>query len=56
MAFHPSGTCLATASLDGKAKIWDPGSGEELLTLQGHTSVVTSIAYNPTGTRVATSS
>ena len=33
VAFSPDGTRLATASLDGTAKVWDATSGQELLTL-----------------------
>ncbi|MBI3242691.1 MAG: protein kinase [Chloroflexi bacterium] len=33
VAFSPDGTRLATASLDGTAKIWDATTGQELFTL-----------------------
>jgi hypothetical protein len=42
---------LATASLDGTAKVWDAASGQELLTLSGRT-----VCWSPDGKRVATGS
>jgi len=50
------GTRLATASGDGTAKIWDMATGEEILTLRGHTELVGGVAFSPDGRRLATSS
>jgi WD40 repeat protein len=36
--------------------VWDAETGALLATLSGHTSLVTSAAFSPDGTRVATSS
>jgi WD40 repeat protein/serine/threonine protein kinase len=36
LAWSPDGGKLAAASDDGTAKIWDAGTGNELLTLHGH--------------------
>jgi len=41
------GTRLATASLDKTAKVWDATSGQELLTLKGHNTGVSSVAWSP---------
>jgi hypothetical protein len=38
------------------AKVWDAISGQELLTLRGHTSSVYGLAFSPDGKRLATAS
>ena len=35
-----------TGSYDRTCKVWDTGSGEELLTLEGHKNVVYAVAFN----------
>jgi WD40 repeat protein len=37
-------------------KVWDAGTGQETLTLKGHTSGVKSGAYSPDGMRLASAS
>jgi WD40 repeat protein len=56
VAFSPDGTRLASASLDGTAKVWEVETGRELLTLVGHTNWVRDITFSPTGARLATAS
>ena len=34
-------------------KVWDAQTGQELLTLKGHTGWVTSVAFSPDGKRLA---
>jgi WD40 repeat protein len=54
LAFSPDGTRLATASRDRTTRIWDTGSGQELLILRGHTDLVWDVSFNSDGTRLAT--
>jgi WD40 repeat protein len=56
VAWSPDGKQLATGSDDNTAKVWDTVTGEELLTLSGHRSGVTSVAWSPDGKRLATGS
>ncbi|KAF3941149.1 Beta-TrCP [Dactylella cylindrospora] len=46
VAFSNSGGRLASASLDGTIKIWDPISGKMVQTLKGHSNCVNSIAFS----------
>jgi WD40 repeat protein len=47
---------LATGSEDGTARLWDAARGQPLLTLDGYTGLVYSVAWSPDGTRLATGS
>jgi len=38
---------LASASWDGTVRVWDPFTGKELQTYEGHQSNVTSVAFSP---------
>ena len=53
MAFSPDGKRLASAGQDETVKVWDAGTGQEILTLKGHTEHVTSVAFSPDGKRLA---
>ncbi|AZK93108.1 MULTISPECIES: nSTAND1 domain-containing NTPase [Streptomyces] len=53
VAFHPDGGQLVTGSFDGTVRIWDPRSGALLKEISGLTTV-NSVAYNPSGTTLAT--
>ena len=56
MAFSPDGKRLASASRDETVKVWDAATGQETLTLKGHTGGVTSVAFSPDGKRLASAS
>jgi WD40 repeat protein len=40
----------------GEVKVWDVQTGRELLTLQGHSGVINSVAFSPDGKRLASAS
>ncbi len=42
--------------VDQTVKVWDAATGQETLTLKGHTSGVTSVAFSPDGKRLASAS
>ena len=54
VCWSPDGTRIATASLDGTARIWDARIGAEILQLKGDTSPVMSVCWSPDGKRIAT--
>ena len=47
---------LATGSWDRTVKLWDAATGQELLTLKGHSRSVESVAFSPDGKQLATGS
>src|SRR5262249_8893413 len=49
LAWEPNGARLATGSADDAIKIWDVGTGGELVTLRGHVQAVCSLAGGPGG-------
>jgi WD40 repeat protein len=53
VALSPDGRRVAAAFLDGTAFIWDAASGQELVTLQGHTAPLEALAWSPDGGRLA---
>jgi WD40 repeat protein len=56
VAWSPDGKRLATGSEDSTAKVWETGTGKELLSLSGHTDRISSVAWSPDGKRLATGS
>ncbi len=62
VAFSPDGRFLASVggqyrgTPGSEVMIWDAGKGELLRSLQGHTGLVTAVAYFPDGSRLATAS
>ncbi len=57
VAWSPDGTRIATASPNRWiAEVWDATTGNELVTLTGHTGEVWVVAWSPDGKRIATAS
>jgi WD40 repeat protein/serine/threonine protein kinase len=56
VAVSLDGRRLATATMDGMARLWDMASGRATRTLTGHTDVVYSVAVTPDGKRIVTGS
>jgi WD40 repeat protein len=56
VTYSPDGQRIVSGSADKTAKVWDAWTGQEKLSLTGHTSVVTSVAYSPDGQRIVSGS
>jgi WD40 repeat protein/class 3 adenylate cyclase len=56
ISFSPDGEHIAAPAEDNLARVWDVASGEPLLTLTGHTEVVSAVTYSSSGTLLATAS
>jgi WD40 repeat protein len=56
VAFSPDSKKVITASRDGTARLWDAATGAQLLTIRGHTKVVSRAVFSPDGRLIATSS
>jgi WD40 repeat protein/tRNA A-37 threonylcarbamoyl transferase component Bud32 len=54
--FSPDGGTVATASMDGTARLWNPTSGMEIRTLRGGIGALPGLAFSPDGRRLATAS
>ncbi|SPE56255.1 Serine/threonine protein kinase with WD40 repeats [Verrucomicrobia bacterium] len=53
VAFSPDDAMMATASMDGTVKLWDPVSGAELATLAGHMQEAEDVSFSPDGRTLA---
>ena len=57
VAWHPTEDLIATTSWDGTCIIWNPHTGEKIITfITGHTDEVTNVAWHPSGGLLATTS
>jgi WD40 repeat protein len=54
VVFAPDGRTFATDSLDRTARLWDPRTGRQLQSLEGHGDLMFGVAFSPDGTRVLT--
>jgi WD40 repeat protein len=53
LAFSPDGKRLATASLDGTCKVWDPDNWQEVRSLSANGKTFEAVAWSPDGKRLA---
>ena len=49
ISFHPSGTCVGTASFDKTWRLWDVNTGVNLLEQEGHSKEVYSLSFQCDG-------
>lgn len=56
MQYAPSGKLIATGSNDKTVKIWDAETGKCLQTMEGHTDLVRSLAFDETRRRIVSAS
>jgi WD40 repeat protein len=56
VAFHPEGSRLATGGNSHEIQIWEPLSGQSVMTLSGHQEVIYSLAYSHDGGLLASAS
>ena len=56
VCFSPDGKRIASGSLDnGTLKVWAAETGQEKLTLTGHSDSVYSVCFSPDGKQIASS-
>jgi eukaryotic-like serine/threonine-protein kinase len=56
VSFSPDGRCVAAASQDRTAGVWEVATGQLRFKLLGHTNEINCIAYSPDGKTLATAS
>ncbi len=52
VAYSADGKLLASAGRDSTIRLWNPGTGQPIRTLRGHTSWVNCVAFSPDGKRL----
>ncbi|MBI1917618.1 MAG: hypothetical protein HYS12_23230 [Planctomycetes bacterium] len=50
------GERIVSGSKDQTVKVWDAHTGQQTLTLKGHTGPVTSVCFSPDGKRIVSGS
>jgi WD40 repeat protein len=53
LAFSPDGSRIASTNLKGTVMVCDATTGDELMTLLGHTDRAHSVSFSPDGSRIA---
>ena len=56
VSFSPDGKRIVSGSYDNTLKVWDAQTGQETLTLKGHSEAVTSVDFSPDGKRIVSGS
>jgi WD40 repeat protein len=56
IAFSPDGQRLATGGTDLTVRVWELASGQEALTLRGHTDYLRTVAFTPDAHRLVSAS
>ena len=56
VAWSPNGNILASCSVDGTVRLWNPNSGINYKVFRGHTESVQAVAFSPDGTTLASGS
>jgi WD40 repeat protein len=55
-AFSPDGRRIVTSGFGLDAHVWGVATGQQVLTLHGHTDSIQAVTYSPDGLRIATAS
>ena len=56
VAFSPDGRRIVSGSNDRTVKVWDAATGDEVLTLRGHTGFIRVVGFSPDGHRIMSAS
>ena len=56
IALSPDGKTLASGGWDSTVRLWDPLTGQELMTLRAHSAVIGCLAWSPDGQSLYTGS
>ena len=54
IAFSQDGTRMVSASSGGRAIVWEPSSGQEIIRLKGHHGTISTVAFSPDDSVLAT--